>query len=72
MKPLVYILRLVVRVVINFLYFIAWSVVLALLAMTIYSLVGRFEDVGKKVEKFSPKYFVDWRKVTNFALGKEN
>ena len=27
MKPLVYILRLVVRVVINFLYFIAWSVV---------------------------------------------
>nr|DAI20708.1 MAG TPA: DpnII restriction endonuclease [Caudoviricetes sp.] len=24
----------------------------------------------KKVEKFSPKYFVDWRKVTNFALGK--
>lgn len=39
MKPLVYILRLVVRVVINFLYFIAWNVVLALLAMTIYSLV---------------------------------
>lgn len=39
MKPLVYILMLVVRVVINLLYFMAWSVVLALLAMTIYSLV---------------------------------
>lgn len=39
MKPLVYILRLAVRVVINLLYFMAWSVVLALLAMTIYSLV---------------------------------
>lgn len=39
MKRLAYILRLVVRVVANLLYFIAWSVVLALLAMTIYSLV---------------------------------
>lgn len=39
MKPLVYILRLAVRVIVNLLYFMAWSVVLALLAMTIYSLV---------------------------------
>lgn len=39
MKALVYILRLVVRVVANLLYFIAWLVVLTLLAMTIYSLV---------------------------------
>lgn len=38
MKPLVYILRLVVRVVANLLYFIAWLVVLALLAMMLYSL----------------------------------
>jgi hypothetical protein len=30
------------------------------------------EDVSKKLKKFSPKYFVDWKKVTNFALGKEN
>ena len=39
MKLLAYILRLVVRVVANLLYFMAWGVVLALLAMTIYSLV---------------------------------
>lgn len=39
MKPLVYILRLAVRVIVNLLYFMAWGIVLALLAMTIYSLV---------------------------------
>nr|DAG32837.1 MAG TPA: hypothetical protein [Caudoviricetes sp.] len=38
MKALAYILRLVVRVVANLLYFIAWLVVLALLAMMLYSL----------------------------------
>lgn len=38
MKVLAYILRLVVRVVANLLYFIAWLVVLALLAMMLYSL----------------------------------
>lgn len=38
MKLLVYILRLAVRVVVNLLYFMAWGVVLALLAMMIYSL----------------------------------
>lgn len=38
MKLLTYILRLVVRVVANLLYFMAWSVVLALLAMMLYSL----------------------------------
>lgn len=38
MKPLVYILRLVVRVVINFLYLLAFCVVALLLAMMIYSL----------------------------------
>ena len=38
MKPLVYILRLVVRVVINLLYFMAFCVVALLLAMMIYSL----------------------------------
>lgn len=37
MKLLTYILRLVVRVVANLLYFMAWSVVLALLAMTLYA-----------------------------------
>ena len=37
MKLLAYILRLVVRVVANLLYFMAWSVVLALLAMTLYA-----------------------------------
>lgn len=39
MKRLAYIIRLMARVVVNLLYFMAWSVVLALLAMTIYSLV---------------------------------
>ena len=38
MKPLAYILRLVVRVVANLLYFMACGVVLALLAMMLYSL----------------------------------
>lgn len=37
MKLLAYRLRLVVRVVANLLYFMAWSVVLALLAMTLYA-----------------------------------
>lgn len=37
MKLLAYILRLVVRVISNLLYFMAWSVVLALLAMTLYA-----------------------------------
>lgn len=37
MKPLAYILRLVVCVVANLLYFMAWSVVLVLLAMMLYA-----------------------------------
>lgn len=37
MKLLAYILRLVVRVIANLLYFMAWSVVLVLLAMMLYA-----------------------------------
>lgn len=37
MKLLAYILRLVVRVISSLLYFMAWSVVLVLLAMMLYA-----------------------------------